>query len=119
MILGIGPLLEGHPVIYLAIQTHPSCRFVPCRFVLAVVPLGLRRSGSSSQFIESGRSGSDFRSRGDSAAVDGTASEWRLVAANEPSHLPLVIAANSVDPILAKDVSEDVSSQGMSAVREN
>jgi hypothetical protein len=46
MILVIGPRLEGYSVIFLAIQTHPSCRFL-----LAVGSLGLRRSGSSSQFI--------------------------------------------------------------------
>ena len=46
MILVIGPRLEGHSVIFLAIQTHLSCRFL-----LAVDSLGLRRSGSSSQFI--------------------------------------------------------------------
>ncbi len=27
MILEIGPRLEGHSVIFFAIQTHPSCRF--------------------------------------------------------------------------------------------
>ncbi len=43
----IGPRLEGHSVIFLAIQTHPSCRFL-----LAVDSLGLCRSGSSSQFID-------------------------------------------------------------------
>ncbi len=48
MILAIGPRLEGHSVIFLAIQTHPSCRFL-----LAVNSLGLRRRGSSSQFIDS------------------------------------------------------------------
>ena len=47
MILVIGPRLEGHSVIFLAIQTHLSCRFL-----LAVDSLGLRRSGSSSQFID-------------------------------------------------------------------
>jgi hypothetical protein len=47
MILVIGPRLEGHSVIFLAIQTHSSCRFL-----LAVDSLGLRRSGSSSQFID-------------------------------------------------------------------
>ena len=47
MILVIGPRLEGHSVIFLAIRTHPSCRFL-----LAVDSLGLRRSGSSSQFID-------------------------------------------------------------------
>ncbi len=46
MILVIGPRLEGHSVIFLAIQTHLSCRFL-----LAVDFLGLRRSGSSSQII--------------------------------------------------------------------
>ena len=47
MILVIGPRLEGRSVFFLAIQTHPSCRFL-----LAVESLGLRRSGSSSQFID-------------------------------------------------------------------
>ncbi len=47
MILAIGPRLEGHSVIFLAIQTHLSCRFL-----LAVDSLGLRRSRSSSQFID-------------------------------------------------------------------
>ncbi len=47
MILVAGPRLEGHSVIFLAIQTHLSCRFL-----LAVESLGLRRSGSSSQFID-------------------------------------------------------------------
>ena len=46
MILVIGPRLEGHSVIFLAIQTHLSCRFL-----LAVDSLGLSRSGSSSQII--------------------------------------------------------------------
>ena len=46
MILVIGPRLEGPSVIFLAIQTHLSCRFL-----LAVDSLGLRRSGSSSQII--------------------------------------------------------------------
>ena len=46
MILVIGPRLEGHSVIFLAIQTHLSCRFL-----LAVDSLGLHRSGSSSQII--------------------------------------------------------------------
>ena len=47
MILVIGPRLECHSVIFLAIQTHPSCRFH-----LAVDFPGLRRSGSSWQFID-------------------------------------------------------------------
>ena len=47
MILVIGPRLEGHPVIFLAIQTHPSCRFL-----LAIDSLALRWSGISSQFID-------------------------------------------------------------------
>ncbi len=47
MISAIGPRLEGHSVIFLAIQTHLSCRFLP-----AVNSLGLRQSGSSSQFID-------------------------------------------------------------------
>ncbi len=47
MILVIGPRLEGHSVICLAIQTHLSYRFL-----LAVDFPGLRRSRSSSQFID-------------------------------------------------------------------
>ncbi|MCH9052468.1 MAG: hypothetical protein IIA72_15550 [Proteobacteria bacterium] len=47
MILVIGPRLEGHSVLFLAIQTHLSCRVL-----LAVDSLGLRRSGSWSQFID-------------------------------------------------------------------
>ncbi len=47
MIFVTGPRLEGHSVIFLAIQTHLSCRFL-----LAVDSLGLRRSGSLSQFID-------------------------------------------------------------------
>jgi len=47
MILVIGPRLEGHSVIIIAIQTHPSCRFH-----LAVDSLGPRWRGSWSQFIE-------------------------------------------------------------------
>jgi len=46
IILVIGPRLEGHSVIFLAIQTHPSCRFL-----LAVVSLGLRRSGAWLQAV--------------------------------------------------------------------
>jgi hypothetical protein len=46
LILVSGLRLEGHSVIFLAIQTHLSCRFL-----LAVDLPGLRRSGSSSQFI--------------------------------------------------------------------
>ncbi len=46
MILVIGSRLEGHSVIFLAIQTHLSCRFL-----LAVDFLGLRRSESWSQII--------------------------------------------------------------------
>ncbi len=46
IILVIGPRLEGHSVIFLAIQTHLSCRFL-----LAVDFLGLRRGGSSPQII--------------------------------------------------------------------
>ncbi len=46
LILAIGPRLEGHSVIFLAIQTHPSCRFH-----LVVDFPGLRRSGSWSQTI--------------------------------------------------------------------
>ena len=47
MILVIGPRLEGHLVVSLTIQTHLSCRIL-----LAVGFLGLRRSGSSSQFFD-------------------------------------------------------------------
>ena len=47
MILLIGRRLKGHSVISLAIQIHLSRRFL-----LAVDSLGLRRSGSSSQFID-------------------------------------------------------------------
>ncbi len=47
MILEIGPHLEGHSVIFLAIETHPACHFH-----LAVDSLDLRRSGSSSQFTD-------------------------------------------------------------------
>ncbi len=47
MILVIGPRLVGHSVIFLTIQTHLSCRFLR-----AIDSLGLRRSGSSSQFID-------------------------------------------------------------------
>ena len=46
MILVIGPRLEGHLVVSLAIQTHLSCRNL-----LAVDSVGLRRNGSSSQII--------------------------------------------------------------------
>ena len=46
LVLVIGLHLEGHSVIFLAIQTHLSCRFL-----LAVDWLSLRRSGSSSQII--------------------------------------------------------------------
>ena len=46
LILEIGPRLEGHSVIFLAIRTHLSCRFL-----LAVDFPGLRRSGSWSQII--------------------------------------------------------------------
>ncbi len=45
--LVIGPRLEGHSVIFLAIQTHHSCRFL-----ISVDSLGLRRSETSSQFID-------------------------------------------------------------------
>ena len=47
MILVIGPRLEAHSANFLVIQTHLSCRFL-----LALDSLGLRRSGSSSQFID-------------------------------------------------------------------
>ena len=43
----IGPRLEGHSVIFLAIQTHPSRRFH-----LAVDSLGLRWGGSSPQTLD-------------------------------------------------------------------
>ncbi len=46
MILEIGPRLEGHSGIFLVIQAHLSCRFLP-----AVDLPGLRRSGSWSQII--------------------------------------------------------------------
>ncbi len=46
MILEIGPRLEGHSGIFLVIQAHLSCRFLP-----AVDFPGLRRSGSWSQII--------------------------------------------------------------------
>ena len=49
MILVIGPRLEGHSVIFLAIQTHLSCRFL-----LAVDSLGLRRSGCASHLSHPG-----------------------------------------------------------------
>ena len=41
-----GLRLEGHLVIFLAIQTHRACRFL-----LAIDCLSLRRSGTSSQII--------------------------------------------------------------------
>ena len=51
MILVIGPRLEGHSVIFLAIQTHLSCRFL-----LAVDSLGLphelRRSLACTNIVE-------------------------------------------------------------------
>ena len=47
MVSLVASRLEGHSFIFLAIQTHPSCRIL-----LAVDSLGLRRSGSSSQFID-------------------------------------------------------------------
>ncbi len=46
MILVSGLHLEVHSVIFLAIQTHLSCRFL-----LAIDCLSLRRSGPSSQII--------------------------------------------------------------------
>jgi len=46
MILVIGPRLEGHSVIFFAIQTHLSHRFC-----LTVDFLGLHRKGSSPQVI--------------------------------------------------------------------
>ncbi len=46
LILVSGLRSNGHSVIFLAIQTH-----LTCRFLLAVDSLGLRRSGSSSQII--------------------------------------------------------------------
>ena len=60
MILVIGPRLEGHSVIFLAIQTHLSCRFL-----LAVDSLGLRRSGPSVEV-----SSSDPRARDWWAGLD-------------------------------------------------
>ncbi len=47
MILVIGQRLEDHSIIFLAIQTHLSRRFL-----LAVDFPGLRRSGSSTQLID-------------------------------------------------------------------
>jgi hypothetical protein len=47
IILHIDPSLEGHSVTFLAIQTHHLYRFL-----LAIDSLGLRRCGSSSQFID-------------------------------------------------------------------
>ncbi len=47
MILVIGPRLEGHSVTFLAIQTHPSCRFL-----LAVDFPCLRWNGAWSQIID-------------------------------------------------------------------
>ena len=67
MILVIGPRLEGHSVIFLAIQTHLSCRFL-----LAVDSLGLRRSGSSSQIINQAQ---DFRNRSLGTA---TSANWNV-----------------------------------------
>ncbi len=46
LILAIGLRLEGHSAIFLAIQTH-----LTCRFHLVIDFLGLRRSGSWSQII--------------------------------------------------------------------
>ncbi len=46
LILVSGPRLEGHSVIFLAIQTH-----LTCRFLLSIDSLNLRRSGSWSQII--------------------------------------------------------------------
>ncbi len=57
MILAIGPRLEGHSVFFVAIQTHPSCRFL-----LAVDSLGLRRSGSWSQPVNEARDLGEQRS---------------------------------------------------------
>jgi len=48
MILATAPRVERHSAIILAIQSHLSCRFL-----LAVASLGLRRSGFSTQFIDS------------------------------------------------------------------
>ncbi len=47
MILVIGSRLEGHSVIFRAMETHPACHFH-----LVVDSLGLRRRGSSLQFID-------------------------------------------------------------------
>ena len=47
MILVSGVRLEGHPIIFLSVQTYPARRFL-----LAVHSLLLRWRGSSSQFID-------------------------------------------------------------------
>ena len=70
MILVIGPRLEGHSVIFLAIQTHLSCRFL-----LAVDSLGLRRSGSSSQIINQAHKLRIFRNRSLGTA---TSANWNV-----------------------------------------
>ena len=46
MILVIGPRLEGHSVIFLAIQTHLSCRFHLAIDFPAYAGTGLRRRSS-------------------------------------------------------------------------
>ena len=46
MILVIGPRLEGHSVIFLAIQTHLSCRFLLAVDSSAYAGAGLRRRSS-------------------------------------------------------------------------
>ena len=47
MILVIGPRLEGHSVIFLAIQTHLSCRFLlAVDSASAYAGAGLRRRSS-------------------------------------------------------------------------
>ena len=47
MILVTGPREEGHSILFLAIQTHPSCRFL-----LAVDSLCLRRNRSWMRLVD-------------------------------------------------------------------
>ena len=47
MILVTGPRVEGHSILFLAIQTHPSGRFL-----LAVDSLSLRRRRSSTRLVD-------------------------------------------------------------------
>ena len=51
MILVIGPRLEGHSVIFLAIQTHLSCRFCPSSKHLGLLSL-FHKEGSGSSWID-------------------------------------------------------------------